>query len=211
MVDTPYLLLDLVSGEVEQLLANSPDEPLDVLPIRATYSPDGEWLVFSGAGTRVTSGLFLRPSSESGPGQDLELVDNSDGKYRFTSVSWRSSGTIFAQTSPQSGLILDVSGGNEPPETSLVQASAKPEASPVIAGPVDPAVVAVGTELVTNDAVTLQSAPGPNAPVVAELPSGTSLLALGLVEDGAGFSWNPVRSPESGTSGYVRAELVSPG
>ncbi len=211
-IDSPYALLDTESDDVEPLIASSPDEPLALVPVRVAYSPDGEWLVYSGTGTSTASGLFLRPSSESGPGQDQLLFDNPNGEFQFSGVSWGSNGTIFAQTSPQSGLIFDISGGNQPPQISPAAADATPpaSASAVVSGPVDPATVETGTELMTNDAVVaLRSAPSTDAPVVAELSVGTTLVALGPVEDVAGFSWIPVREPDSGTIGYVRAELVS--
>ncbi len=210
LIDTPFGLLDLETGDVEPLLASGPDEPLAVVPVRTAFSPDGEWIVFTGTGTQVSSGLFVRPSSESGPGQDSVLTENTDGETPFIGVSWGSNGTIFVQTSPESGIVLEVSGGSEPPAPPQIHADSTATASPVAAGPVDPTLVQAGTELVTNDAsVALHSAPDPDAPVVADLSGGTMLVAIGPVEDAGGFAWIPVREPESGTIGYVRAELVS--
>ena len=210
LIDTPYGLLDLDSGEVEPLLASSPEEPMALVPVRAAFSPDGEWIAFTGTGTEVSSGLFVRPSSESGPDQDMALYESTDGEAPFIGVGWGSNGTIFVQTSPGSGIVLEVSGGNEPPELPESPTASTPAASPASSGPVDPTLVEAGTVLVTNDAVvSLRSAPKPDAPVVAELTVGTALVALGPIEDGGGFRWIPVREPDSGTLGYVRAELVS--
>jgi len=210
LIDTPYGLVDPETGDFEPLLASSPEEPLALVPVRAVFSPDGKWIVFTGTGTQVSSGLFVRPSSEAGQAQDSTLFENTDGETAFIGVSWGSNGTIFVQTSPHSGIVLEIAGGNEPLVFPQIPGTGTSAASHVTTGPVDPAMVEAGTELVTNDsAVTLRSAPAPDAPVVAELSSGTALLALGSVEDGGGFRWIPVREPESGTLGYVRAELVS--
>lgn len=217
-----YALLDLQNGDIEPLLAS--EDPgagrtsVDQFtPQRATYSPDGRWLVFSRRGIQVEAfgGITIRPAENAGYDADTELVPAGVISARFPTVTftWATNGTLFVQTGVDGGFVLTVEDGNDAPEVPAAAVAATPGATPASAlgsGPVDPGTVVAGVPLVVNEtSAGLRSAPSVDAPVVADLAQGTAVTAIGPPETAGGFTWIPVRDDSTGTIGFVRAELVS--
>ncbi len=216
-IGSAYGLLTVGDASVEPLVV-SESEPEGrqatklVNPTRATYSPDGHWIVFAQSGVRVASNaIVIRPAGNAGPSADSILLGDLDRlPGAVIAITWATNGLVFLHDTPDSGLILEVAGGNQSPANV---SDATPAATPVpaiIEGPIDPTTVSAGTSLVVNDAVAaLHSAPGAATPVVAKLSGGAIVTALGPAESADGFLWIPVRDEASSTIGYVRADLVS--
>lgn len=208
----PYLaLLDPATGTVTPLDVQSAD-PQDLTSVgMATFSPDGEWLLYSSRGPEQTQ-IYLR-SMEGGDettllGQDAPTIGP------VFKLAWASDGTVLVQDSPNSGFLLTIEGGNVPPAFPTPSPAASPDArvtSDATGGSVDPSTVVAGTPLVVNDAVaTLRSAPSPDAPIAGQLAQGATVTALGVAVEGGGYTWIPVTDDATGTIGYLRSEFLSP-
>ncbi len=68
---------------------------------------------------------------------------------------------------------------------------------------------AVGTSVVTNDAVNLRAAASRQAEVVTELAAGTTLTVTGAAEEGQGLVWVPVATSDGTLAGYVAADFLT--
>ena len=68
---------------------------------------------------------------------------------------------------------------------------------------------AAGTEVVVIESdVNMRDAPGVNGAIVEVLALDTVLVVTGGPEDGDGYIWYQVESPESGRSGFVAANFL---
>ncbi len=69
---------------------------------------------------------------------------------------------------------------------------------------------AVGTTVVTIDAVNLRTGASRQADVVTELAAGTLLTVTGAAEEGQGLVWVPVVTSDGALAGYVAADFLTP-
>ncbi|MDP9359567.1 MAG: hypothetical protein M3R02_30625 [Chloroflexota bacterium] len=77
------------------------------------------------------------------------------------------------------------------------------------AAPEADADFAVGTTVVTNDAVSLWTAAS-QTEVVTELVAGALLTVTGPGEQVQGVVWVPVVTPDGALAGYVAADFLTP-
>jgi quercetin dioxygenase-like cupin family protein len=73
-----------------------------------------------------------------------------------------------------------------------------------------PSVAPDAIVVVTTNGLRLRAAPSTSAPVLATLAAGQQLEVIGPSVQGDGYTWWPVRDPNTGLQGYVAADFVQP-
>ena len=201
-----YALLDLASGDV------TPIEPSDdmagelAVTVGPTYAPDGRTLIFGVRRPMETEGLIVARDLASG--DDTVLVTLPDGEMPTIvdptiPLLISDTGVVYIQTAIESGVLLQL------PEELVTPAAATPDddvetsASPA-ATDAGAAVIVIG-----DRAAVLRSAPDSDAQILMVLQPGTELEPFGEPIDADGRTWLPVREPESGLLGYVRADFLA--
>lgn len=64
------------------------------------------------------------------------------------------------------------------------------------------------TVITTEDRVNLRKGPSTDSDIIEELPAGTALEITGEKVEGSGYTWYPVKDPETGNEGYVVVDFL---
>jgi len=153
------------------------------------------------------SSLGLTPTTIPQIGDQAEGLTRSDGLFNVWLRSGRDviwlggtaqKGFPGAQLEALARAIVDLQTGKAIPAT------------PVAAGTPGAAAIHVGSTVVTTDASNMRSGPSTTASVVVVEPAGTTLTVTGPSVVGDGYTWWPVKDPNTGQTGYIASQLLQP-
>ncbi len=167
---------------------------------------DGGTTVGTAAGqTAGQSGVEIpNPVGPEQGGVSVFVTDLGAGNRVIQFVIWADANLIAATHAAEQAPFEEVTTDEEgiSPDGRPIDSHEEPTA----AG----AVFAVGTAVVTTDAVNLRVGPSRQAEVVTELTAGTLLTVTGAAEQGQGLVWVPVATADGALAGYVAADYLAP-
>jgi hypothetical protein len=202
-----YALLDLATGDITPI---EPSEAMSgeyAVTVGPNFAPDGETLIFGVRRPTEREGFIV--SRNTATGEETVLATLPEGELPSIAdpnipVLISETGVVYVHLAIESGVILTL------PDEMIAQPQpddvATPEADDAGA---TPATSADETIVIGDQAAVLRSAPDSDAQILMVLQPGMELEPFGEPIEADGRVWLPVREPESGMLGYVRADFVT--
>jgi hypothetical protein len=190
-----YALLDLDSGDITPIEPSGEMSGKYAVTVGPNFAPDGETLIFGVRRPTVREGFVVARNIETG--EDTVLAMAPEDVMPVIAdpnipVLISETGVVYVHLAIDSGLLLTL-----PDEMSAASSGAATSEA------------TSGEAIVIGDrAAVLRSAPDGDAQILMVLQPGTELEPFGEPVKADGRLWLPVREPESGMLGYVRADFV---
>ena len=176
----------------------------DQLSTIYSHTTDSTTTVATSSGqTAGQSGVEIPdPSGPEQGGVAVFVRELGGGNRVITFVIWADANVIAAANANENAPIANDAG------ETVVE-----EGYPVDEGEhAHEADFAVGSSVVTTEAVNLRVSPSRQAELVTELAAGTVATVTGPVEQAQGLNWVPVtvETPDGTLAGYVAADFITP-